>query len=147
MQENDELHSLLAEPLASPSVITIQCIPGQKLRPEDSASCLRPASKQRRCPLFSRNPVPDSDGNICAIPSIPTSKRKYGYFESVTGTLYPLVDAYQFLREDSVLFPLIKSVTDRTGRVRPHSAKTSRSFSQRNRLALIKSFARGLLRS
>ena len=41
-------------------------------------------------------------GNICSIPSIPTSKRKYGYFEAVNGILYPLVDAYQFLREGSV---------------------------------------------
>lgn len=43
-----------------------------------------------------------NNSDACSIPSIPHNKRKFGYYETITGMLYPLEDFVGYVREKSV---------------------------------------------
>ena len=108
-----DLNELLSEPLTTESKNTIHI---KSLSPFEPYTVVQleplSASSQRFKKKCSNNSNGSSNnGNnkqtnlphdIPSIPSIPTNKRKFGYFESMNGILYPLVDAYQCLREGNV---------------------------------------------
>ena len=112
VETEEELQSLFMEPFKfeGQDAITIQSFhpTDQQLftttfRADSTLMQTLPTKPKRKLPS-PRNSGGDIGSNICSIPSIPTNERKYGYFEAINGILYPLIDAYQFLREGSVKY-------------------------------------------
>ena len=108
-EELQELQELLAEPYrvegkTSIMIQSYRATEAQLNGPSFRTEAVGPPglSLQSRRLSFTSHNKEEQGKNICSIPSIPTNRRKYGYFEAINGILYPLVDAYQFLREGSV---------------------------------------------
>jgi len=103
-----DLNELFMEPVKheTQNVISIQSLNKSPLMNSQLSSSIR---NQDSFPSLSlqfsfrrKSSTKNEQNNIPSIPSIPTNKRKFGYFESLNGILYPLVDAYQFLRDGNV---------------------------------------------
>lgn len=108
-QENEtdeELHDLFSETMKRDKSILIKSFhPHEPLQFSAQISPKNAHAKYKR--TKSKNLAQNLDKKVCSIPSIPSSKRKFGYYEAVDGILFPLVDAFQYLREGNVIIFII----------------------------------------
>ena len=75
--------------------------------PQRSVLQSRRSGRRISSNLQLRNKTEQING-ICNIPSIPTNERKYGYYETIDGTLYPLADAILCIRCGNVSSSIIR---------------------------------------